>query len=127
MSIEDLCRGDLVFVNARTSAVGSLGGEAGSWAADAGAGVECRVDSMSASEVAKWAAKGMSVSHEVFFSSEQSLSGKYRLHWTKTDNLETTLSSRYLYVEGYYHENNPEADLRLWIAVCRFEDTRGNT
>ena len=124
MSIEEMCTGDTVFPNARTSSIGALGGDAGTYAADASAGIECRVEEASAHESLSYSAKGMVISHLVYFSTDVALSGKHRLHWTLTDDNQVALTGIYLYVKAYYKENSPDGDLVMWIAVCEYKDTR---
>lgn len=124
--LADLLRGDLVFVNRRASSVGSLGGDAGSWSADSGAGIECRVDEMSASEIAKYAADGMTVSHSLGFLSEPSLDVSCRLHWTKTNGLRTSLTGRWMHVQGIYREGDPGGETQYWVVVASLETTRGD-
>lgn len=123
--LEDLCKGDLVFVQARTSSVGAMGGDGGSWASDSGAGIECRVDELSASEIAKYSAAGMAVTHTVMFLQNPSLGVKDRLHWTKTNGLKTAISDRYLHVQGQFREGDPFGRLQYWVVATRLETTVG--
>jgi len=118
-----MCTGDRVFVNARTSSLGALGGDTGTYASDSGSGVECRVESLDASEILEYSAKGMRVSHTVYFASDQALDGSHRLHWTATNGLGTVVD-RHLYVQAYYQENSPDGSLQLFIAICDWKDTR---
>ena len=127
MSIRTLCRGDTVFVNTATHANQTYGGKRPSWSADSGVGVNCRVEALSASEVAKYNSQGMSVSHRVYFSQDQSLDvRKHRLHWTKTAGNRSTVD-KYLRVTGYYSENNPRGTRQLWICECNYETERGES
>jgi len=125
MSIKTMTRGDTVFINAMTqSNTDAFSNKGRSWAADSGTGVACRVETLSASEVQKYRAQGMSLSHRVYFSADQSLSvNDHRLHWTKTNGNRDTIS-KYLRVKGAYIENNPRGRLKLYVVDCDQETER---
>ena len=126
MSIRTLARGDTVFVNAATDANQTYGGARPTWAADSGSGVICRVESLSASEINKYNANGQTVSHRVYFATDQALApNKHRLHWTKTAGNRVTVD-KYLRVTGYYEENNPRGTRRLFVCECNYEAERAD-
>mgnify|MGYP000852566307 CR=1 FL=1 len=125
MSIASLCTGDTVvkLTKSTPSVVSAYGGDPGVFAGSGG--IDCKVEELSASDVAAFSARGMTVSHRVFFSTDQSLSPKHNLHWTATNGNETACDVT-LNVEGYYQQHSPRGNLKLWIAMCKSMTQRGD-
>lgn len=124
MSIKSMCRGDTVFKNTFTHGAGALSNKGGTWSSDSGSGLACRVEDLSASDIAKYDARGLSVTHRVYFSTDPVLSvNSSRLHWTKTDGNRTTVD-KYLRITGEEHENNPRGRLVLFVFTANYEAER---
>ncbi len=120
MSIESLCTGDTVLKGTATHTLGAMGGDSRSYAY--GAGLDCTVQTPSASAIAAWQARGQRLGYWVFFSTDPSLSPDFRLKWTVRAG--TTLATpKILRVLDCYAEGRPSADL-LWIADCEEVTTR---
>lgn len=122
MSVESMATGDTVFVNTKTHSVGTIGGNTGSWNADSGDGIDCRVEQLDAEEDLMAAAQGQRITHRVYFATDRSLTNTTRLHWTKTNGNSLTID-RYLKVEDYYWENSPDGSLLMYIADCVYQST----
>lgn len=124
----EIATGDTIIPQAATVSQGASGGRAYTYpTAGHGSPLDCRVDTLSASEAREYAARGQRRTHNVFFASDPGLSNPngYRFKWTTTDGNTRTLSpALYLRVHAIEYENSPDGDLQLWIAICEWESTR---
>lgn len=125
MSIRTMCRGDLVFINTATMQESDYSGKrVPSWSSDSGDGVQCRIETLSASETKKYQANGIVATHNAYFATDPSLEvNTTRLHWTKTAGKRVTVD-KILRVTGVFEENNPRGTKRLFVIACNYEEAR---
>ena len=134
MSIESLCTGDTVVVQEAQNTPGQLGGNDPDWQ-DVTPAVQwdLRIDTTSASESTKYAARNSRFTHEAFLShapdvNANRLTTNYRLKWTARKG-HTFPVPRFLRVLAwYFNDNAPEGgDLQLWIVDLEEEQGRQET
>jgi hypothetical protein len=123
MPIADRCTGDKVVRQTVTHTVNSLGGDRRTYTD--GATLDCAIQTPSAAEITKYAARGMRLGYWVFFSSDPSLTPDQRLKWTQRAGVALS-TVKYLRVLDCYPEGQPgpAADDLLWVADCEEETTR---
>lgn len=122
MSISELCVGDIVKKRTKSLSVGTYGGDAGTWS-ESSTEVDCRVEELSASEVERFAARGMMVTHRVYFASDVVLTNANALHWIERNGVARDV---YLQVQGYRMQTNPTGDLELWIVEANAITSRND-
>ncbi len=120
MSIESLCKGDVVTKQTAANSRGPSGDSVRTWS-DAGS-LDCLIQTTSASQSQKYAATGSMFSHFVFFSSDPGLTVNNRLKWTTRAGA-VLAAPIYLRVLDCYPEGQPGSDM-LWVADCSYETTR---
>ena len=123
MSVEELCKGDVVVVHNETAATGASFGVAETYAD--GVGYDCNVQvpqpKQFSAESLKYANRGMRLDYWVFFSQDVGLGVNKRLKWTvKVGNALAT--PKLLRVLDYYAEGRPGEEM-LWIADCMYDET----
>lgn len=119
MSIELLAQGDQVVKQTITTTVGAQGGQVRTPAN--GATLDCLVQT-SGGESTRNGGRGSRFSHQVFFSSNPSLTTSNQLKWTVQAGATLTVPV-YLRVLSCYSEGRPGEDL-LWVADCEVDTTR---
>jgi len=112
MSIQDLCDNDTIVKQTETATTGTSFGVAESYADTAT--LDCLVQEMSADEILQYAARGMEVTHFVYFSTDPGISNQHRLKWS---------GERFLRVRGAFKEGRPGESL-LWIVLAEEVTTR---
>lgn len=136
MSIEDLCVGELVFINTKDGddTPGALGGDPDPWGKDTGDPLDCRRDTPGANEIRKYDVRGVRFAHQFFFAAvNHDLSAvrdnpqAHRIHWVETRNGSTI--NRYLRVLSCYMEDTPSDDpeMEMWIVDASEETTRNDS
>ena len=126
MSIEDLCKGDVVVKQSQSLAAGATMGVEETYtdgsSYDCNIQVEDRGDPDGAFQDNRYGARGQRTLYKVYFSQDVTLLPSNRLKWTIKRS--TTLSTpQLLRVIDYYEEGRPGEDM-LWIADCEHVDTR---
>lgn len=111
MSLESLCNQDVITVQTETATTGASFGNTVSLGA--ASVIRCLVQEMGASEILKYQAQGVEVSHELFFSTDPSITKQQRITWNGTK----------LEVKAYYKEGRPGKNL-LWIVIANAITTR---
>lgn len=126
MPIATLCKGDSVVVQAATTTRGASGGQSRAFAD--GATLDCLVQTPGAAEVRDYAARGMRLTHWVFFSADPGLTTNDRLKWVTRRNVALS-TPIYLRALDCYPEGRPGSagsDM-LWVADCEQVTSRGET
>ncbi len=121
MSIEDLCKGDVVVVQKATHTLGTSGGDVRTWANVATK--DCRLQSISAAEVQKYDARGTRIGAQVLFATDPGASVDYRLKHVKRNGV--VLSQPDYYRVLAVSDDNNGSDQIVWTVTCEFETTRG--
>ena len=75
--------------------------------------VKCLVQEMDSREQLEYAARGLSVTHDVYFAADPEVTSKHRLLW----------EGKYLRVHGAYKEGRP-GEFFLWIVQAEWVQTR---
>lgn len=112
MSIESLCDQDTITVTPQTATTGTSMGVV--YADGTASTLRCLVHELTASETQDYQARGIAVTHQIFFSSDPNID--------RTDRL-TTSDGTKLEVTGAYKEGRPGESL-LWIVLGNSKTTR---
>jgi len=108
-----MATGDTVVQQSETTVIGEGGGLEFSYTD--GDGLDCLVQTMSADEEVRYAARGQRNRYVIFFASNQGLSQDDRLKWTHQGG-NAFASPKYLRVLDQYSEGRPGAgNQMLWI------------
>jgi len=111
MSISALCNHDEIAVQTLTATTGASMGV--QYTVSSSTTKRCLVQELSGIEIQSYAARGLEVSHELFFSSNPSIGRNHRIVY----------EGDYLEVKGVFKEGRPGGDL-LWIVAANHQTTR---
>jgi hypothetical protein len=111
MSLEDLCSRDTVTVTPQTATTGTAFGV--TYTDGTPRSVSCCAQELDSKEILDYSARGLNVTHQLFFSADPSISN--------TDKL--TYGGNTLQVKGAFKEGRPGETL-LWIVLAESLPTR---
>lgn len=112
MSVAEMATGHFVDIQVQSSEVDDSWSVVESFT-NVAAGVECLVQEMDSREQLEYAARGLSVTHDVFFAADPQVDATNRLKW----------GDRYLRVRQSYKEGRP-GEFFLWVVQAEFVATR---
>ena len=122
MSIASMATGDTVVPQVESTEIGEGGGL--EFSHTDGTALDCLVQTMSADEDVRYAARGQRNRYVVFFASNPGLSQDDRIKWTHQGG-NAFASAKYLRVLDQYSEGRPGAgNQMLWIVDAEESTTR---
>jgi hypothetical protein len=124
MSIKSKCSKDTINLYLKTATTGpTLGVQ---YVLHFLGAVKCCVQSLSASEVLDYSARGMKVDWQFFFSSDPGITPQNHIGIPDVINPTDATKEKIFHVKGAYSEDRPGKQL-MWVVLGEFVSTRDRT